>query len=394
MRVGSNNLGTNAKTVLVFIEQFLGRTMTFVENQIRLLEEYYDVVVVTNKRSNEQLFQRKRIKIIPLTIPSRAVGYALRRMNLAYCTASTSMRRTIEGIHEAQPIAFAVSHFGTAGLQIAPVLRKLQIPHGIIIHGVDGSTMLESPGYRRQLTSEKWARLIFASESLHLRYKQVGPAFQQTRTIHLGINIREQKYYDRISPAEKFRQGKTLRFIQASNFVEKKGHYFTVKAFARLIKHYPNCELILCGDGPLKQRTQDLVEQMGISERVTFTGHLSQRQIEVELRKSDVFLHHSITDRNGGTESVPTVIMEAMSHGMPVISTFHAGIPELIQNGENGILVAEKDEDQYVRALIDSLTLNETIGEEARNTIRDRFDASRNLKLIIEYITAVKNSPS
>ena len=101
--------------------------------------------------------------------------------------------------------------------------------------------------------------------------------------------------------------------------------------------------MTLTGDGYNLINLKKIAEDLNILKFVNFVGWVDVSTAIELLNNSDYFVHHSITSSNGDTEGLPTSIIEAMAMDMPVISTYHAGIPELVEHNVNGYLVKEKD---------------------------------------------------
>jgi glycosyltransferase involved in cell wall biosynthesis len=192
--------------------------------------------------------------------------------------------------------------------------------------------------------------------------------------VNYGIPLDDFKYVERTSVKKKVDNGEKLTLLQVSNFVEKKGHFYTVSAFKELLNFYSNAQLILAGDGYLKGEIQELVNNLGLTKKVIFPGAVDHNQVSIFMSKADLFLHHSITSSQGDKEGIPNVIMEAMSTGLPCISTKHAGIPELIKDEDNGFLVAERDISSYVGKMKELLVKENDFNAQARKTIENDFN--------------------
>jgi colanic acid/amylovoran biosynthesis glycosyltransferase len=138
-------------------------------------------------------------------------------------------------------------------------------------------------------------------------------------------------------------------FLQISSLSPKKGHQYTLKAFAMFLQdtHQKNCQLIIAGDGSERDKLEYIARKLGIQNNVQFTGVVTSLEAAALLQKADVFVHHSVTAPNGDIEGIPNAIIEAMSMKLPVISTYHSGIPELVTDKVNGYLVKEKDINNY-----------------------------------------------
>ena len=200
----------------------------------------------------------------------------------------------------------------------------------------------------------------------------------RTRVHYIGVPVDDFAFVQRRPIAEKLAGGEPVRFLQVSNFVEKKGHRYTLEAFAEVSRRHPNCRLTLAGDGPLRAAMERHAVDLGVADRVSFPGKVWKESVIPLMGEADVFLHHSVVDSTGDEEGIPTVIMEAMATGLPVVSTLHAGIPELIENGTTGLLVPERDVPAYTAA-IETLLAGEgkEMGQLAATAVRERFNLSR-----------------
>lgn len=124
-------------------------------------------------------------------------------------------------------------------------------------------------------------------------------------------------------------------------FVPKKGFGTLLRALALAGPSAPTVTLI--GDGPLAPELRALATELGVAERVRFAGWLSRDAVLAELGSSDALIAPSETADDGDVEGMPVVVMEAMACGLPVIGTDHSGIPEIVRDGVNGLIVAERD---------------------------------------------------
>jgi colanic acid/amylovoran biosynthesis glycosyltransferase len=133
------------------------------------------------------------------------------------------------------------------------------------------------------------------------------------------------------------------------------------------------------GDGPLLPEAQALVQTLGLSGIVEFRGGLEHGSALALLAQSDAFILPSITASDGNMEGVPVSIMEAMALQKPVISTWHSGIPELVEHGVSGLLVPEQDVETLSRAievLADNPAERARLGAAGRVKVERSFNAS------------------
>jgi colanic acid/amylovoran biosynthesis glycosyltransferase len=157
------------------------------------------------------------------------------------------------------------------------------------------------------------------------------------------------------------------RFVCVGRLCEQKGHLLLVEAARRLEAAGYDFELVLAGDGEMRSDIEALIQRYNLQGRVRITGWIDGRRVQEEILAARALVLPSFA------EGLPVVIMEAMALKRPIISTFVAGIPELVQAGEHGWLVAAGDVEGLVEAMRDCLDAPaETItrmGEAARQRV-------------------------
>lgn len=146
----------------------------------------------------------------------------------------------------------------------------------------------------------------------------------------------------------------TIVFTQVSNFREKKGHRYTIRAFEKFHERHPRVSFELIFAGELDHFAQDIQRAFAdspIVDRIKFIGKRDRAGLKALLEQSHVFVHNSITSHHNDQEGIPNAIMEAMAMELPAVATYHAGIPELLHQGEDLFLAHEKDIDEYVSCI-------------------------------------------
>jgi colanic acid/amylovoran biosynthesis glycosyltransferase len=170
-----------------------------------------------------------------------------------------------------------------------------------------------------------------------------------------------------------------VRLVSIGRLIEKKGFKFLVEA-CRLLRSsgFPFfCQIV--GEGPEHERLQNLIQSYQLSEMVQLLGPLPQTDVVEILAQSSIFVFPAIRDSFGDTDNLPTVLIEAMASGLPIVATGIAGIPEIVQNNENGILVPEKEPAHMANA-IRTLAANEVLlkkfGKASRRIAEEKFALS------------------
>jgi glycosyltransferase involved in cell wall biosynthesis len=193
-------------------------------------------------------------------------------------------------------------------------------------------------------------------------------------THYICVSERAFPFCARKPIVEKVQCGECIELLQVGRFVEKKGHEYTIKALASLKKIFSNWRMSFVGDGPLLSKCQELAKDLGLDKQILFLGPLPPSRIAALMAQADAFLHHSVTATNGDQEGIPISIMEAMASGLPVISTMHSGIPELVENEVTGFLVPERNLERYTSALERLLECGTEVGIKARSRVEVHFN--------------------
>jgi len=178
------------------------------------------------------------------------------------------------------------------------------------------------------------------------------------------------------------------RFLQACRLIEKKGLLTSLRAFAEFAQRYPAARFAIAGEGPILPQLQAVARELGVADRVTFTGFLSQTELRELLYRSHIFLHPSETGTDGNQEGVPNSMLEAMASGLPVFATIHGGIPEAIEHGVSGVLVPEADANTLARELLlaadepENLT---TLALQGAKAVAEKFEQRAQIKGLESY---------
>jgi glycosyltransferase involved in cell wall biosynthesis len=374
--------------IAIYLQHYLSPSMTFIYRQILGVRNVVNPLVFSShKVENMNLFpfdkiyfkKRDLLKVKTSGLFTKLYGrhkLLARKPKISY-----NQKRYFTKKMSNDDIKIIHAHFGPSGIEILPVAKHLNIPLIVSFHGYDGSILLKFEDYKRKLKRLfEYSYVIVPSHYMLEELNEKIGNINNYSIVNYGIPLDDFRYIERTSVKKKVDSGETLTFLQVSNFVEKKGHFYTVSAFRELLNFYSNAQLILAGDGYLKGEIQELVNNLGLTKKVIFPGAVNHNQVSIFMSKADLFLHHSITSSQGDKEGIPNVIMEAMSTGLPCISTKHAGIPELIKDEVNGLLVAERDIKGYVQKMKKLLATENDFNAQARKTIENDFNLEIQVK--------------
>ena len=166
----------------------------------------------------------------------------------------------------------------------------------------------------------------------------IGCPPDKIKVIRSGLDCDRFKYQPRF-----LAENEPIQITTTGRLVDKKGIEYVIKAIAKLIPRYPNLHYKVIGEGPLRSRFTELIEELKLTENVELMGWCNETEIVAILKQTHIFVAPSITAANGDEDAPINVLKEAMAIGLPVVSTYHGGIPELVEDGKSGFLVPERD---------------------------------------------------
>jgi colanic acid/amylovoran biosynthesis glycosyltransferase len=289
------------------------------------------------------------------------------------------------------PFDILYCQFGTIGLNAPPLKQILPYTFKVVtaIRGYDATVFLkENPGIYRQLFREG-DLFLPVCEFLRQRLIQEGCEEKKIKVHYSGIDCSKFEYLKRERVP-----GEPIKVLTIARLVEKKGVAFAIEAVSRLLSKGEKIEYSVVGDGPLRESLQQLIVRMGIERQVRLVGAKTHEEVKMLLEESHVLVAPSLTSESGDQEGIPNVIKEAMATGLPVISTVHAGIPELVTDGVSGLLVQERDAVSIADALaylIRHPDICDEMGQAGRKQVEKKFDTTAlNKKLEELYLGLIQ----
>ena len=266
------------------------------------------------------------------------------------------------------------AHFGRGGALALPIARALKVPLVVSFYGADAT---KDKQYRRRFPPTVFQRRLHALQNEAVRFlcvsgfikdQLIARGFPPEKLFvqHSGVNIDSQ--YGPDDPAA------DLYVMFAGRFVEKKGVPSLIEAVRRLEAEGRTLRLVLVGDGPMEEELRRAAAGL---RRVEFRGWMPNNELRGWMRGALALCVPSQRASDGDAEGLPTVVIEAMAAGTPVIGSHHAGIGEAIEDEQTGFLIPEQDPDALaaaLRRLSDEPGLRQRLGENARRAAVERFD--------------------
>ncbi|HSM84195.1 MAG TPA: glycosyltransferase [Nodosilinea sp.] len=170
------------------------------------------------------------------------------------------------------------------------------------------------------------------------RLIELGCAPQKVAVHYSGLDVAKFTYRPRQLGADG-----AIRLVTTGRLVEKKGIEYAIRAIAPLAPRYPGLRYTIIGDGPLRADLEALAQSLNLGSVVQWVGWQSEQELIASLDRAHIFIAPSVTAADGNQDAPVNVLKEAMALGLPVVSTRHGGIPELVEDGVSGYLVPERD---------------------------------------------------
>ena len=360
------------RVVASYCSSFLKSEMLHIYRQVKALRRV-DTFVVTKEVQNAERFPFDNIEIIPKRRTNLLVHGWLKFVERRPPIVYRGEYQTLDSLLERHSADLMHIYFGHTGVHLLPFIEQWDKPCVVSFHGADVAHKPEIKDYPAKLRRLFSAvPLVFArSQSLAERLVHLGCPPEKLRINRTGIPLNEFPFMDREPP----RDGK-WRVVQACRLIPKKGVATSLRAFAIFKKDNPGAEFFIAGKGPLQPELEMLAGGLGILRDVHFVGFLSQSKLLQLYASSHLFLHPSEISSNRDQEGVPNSVLEAMATGLPAVATRHGGIPEAIDHGRTGLLLAEEDHVGLANAMqliTSSPGLLKQMGERAHAAIVERF---------------------
>jgi glycosyltransferase involved in cell wall biosynthesis len=190
---------------------------------------------------------------------------------------------------------------------------------------------------------------------------------EQTEKMRFGV-IHNAANTDLFKPANKKKQGKTLRLVTVCRILKRKGLQHVIQALKQIEQE--DITLDIYGTGEYEEELKELVKEKQLQRKVLFHGFKPSKEIAKKLNEADVFIHPSLTEAFG------MVFAEAMACGLPIIATRVGGIPEIVEDGKNGFLVKPGDVQglkKAIQKLKGNPTLMKQMGKDSLKKVKERF---------------------
>lgn len=364
-------------TCVHYISNFLPLTEIWIYNQIKYLIKFKPTILArTTSNSNifpvdvlHSLMKRGKLFYILNIVAFKLIGF----IPFFY---SICKKENAKILH---------IHFGYHGIKFLRLKRVLKIPMICSFYGTD---VFMFP-FQKKGNLKKLQNLFFHADAIlvlgpYMKKSLINLGCPAEKIIihHLGVVTQKIEFRERI-----ISENKPLKFLLASSFVEKKGIDICLKALVK-VNHKIDFKVEIIGDGILKNEIIQLINQLNLQDKVTLHGYQKYEFMLNLAYSCDIFLQASKTSSKNDKEGTPMVLVDMMATGLPVISTRHSDIPEIVEEGITGFLAEENDVDSFARKIMEFWSKREQIPKLSKNCrikIENDFDAQKQ-SIILEKI--------
>lgn len=322
-----------------------GKPETFVESHIQCIHAevtYYYGDLIPRYVRGEGLFSMNNDHLgnvhAWMQVLSAVNPFALKRSNIGlknYLFAQSLKKHHIDVV---------LAEYGTTGAEVLPACMYAGIPLVAHFHGRDCSCYGVVTEYANKYKALFRGAAYVVAVSHQMEERLVALGCSPEKIVYCPC-VPDSSFYELRPPLD------GLQLASVGRFTDKKAPYATLLAFRKVIDSFPAARLVMAGDGPLLNTTRNMAKILGIASSVDFPGSITPKQTRELLMHSRAYVQHSIVADDGDMEGTPVAVMEASVAGLPVISTRHAGIPDVVKDGETGLLCEELDVDAMAENL-------------------------------------------
>jgi glycosyltransferase involved in cell wall biosynthesis len=371
----------NKKPIVIFRNELLHYSETFIPAQINSLSSYEPYYVGTKLIDTQQLDKAKVI------VPFQGKSRIYRQLFTMTGYIWPGWLNTIKDV-KAKLIH---AHFGIDGVLALPLARKTGLPLIVTFHGYDitaNDCSKYVPGWNYQ-TYARGRRILFKEAKLliavskFIRSQLIAKGCPEEKVIvhYIGIDT------DKFKPDPRVNRKPVVLFV--GRLVEKKGCEYLIRAIAQVQSVMPEVELVIIGDGLLRRELEELAAKL--LRRYRFLGAQPPEVVKNWMNQSRLLAVPSVTATTGDTEGAPMVVLEAQAMGLPVVGSIHAGIPELVLEGETALLARERDWKTLAEHIV-HLVKDDNFWQKLSQKGQERVNTSFNLHSQTQFLEDIYDS--
>lgn len=357
--------------VLVYAEPLLARSMTFVRSQAESLESFSPYYIAPRQLSGGLKLPPDRVVVM-----RRGQNHFPRLTDTPFKIfglAPVFVRR----LRTLRPVLLH-AHAGTMGLRALPLARKLGVPLVVTFHGYEATAhddhLRKSGAYasrnyvRHRKDLNRGAHLLLAVSDF-IRGEMIRQGFAANKIVRHYVGVDTELF----RPDPEVKREPIVLF--AGRLTEKKGCGYLIRAMAKVQSAFPQAELVIIGDGPLRTDLERLAEQT--TRRCRFFGFQPPEVVRQWMNRARAFAAPSVRAACGDAEGYPIAYAEAQAMGLPVVSFASDGVREAVEDGETGFLAPERDTEAlalHIQCLLQDDALCVRMGRAGRDRVNIMFN--------------------
>lgn len=359
------------KTVVAHLtSEYLPLTETWLyHNQIINLKRHKPIVIAQSTMNLDKFPTQNVYSIPKRSFISKIFNIIHIRLTGSYPT------RYFENIIKENNVKLLHAHFGTEGVRYLKLKKNLNLSMITTFYGFDVSMIPRIPYWKKRYVQLFQEGDLFLTEGNNMKNELIKLGCPKDKIIvqHLGVDLNTFNFIPRTLPEDG-----NITILIAGSFREKKGIPYAIQAFAKVKKEHPDIQLRILGDGPMRDQIESLIADLGVSCSVTLLGYQPHDVFLNEAENAHIFMLPSITAQNGDTEGgAPVAILEAQATGLPVISSYHADIPEVVVDGKSALLAPERDVEtlaKHLEYLVEHPDVWGAMGRAGREHVEQEYD--------------------
>lgn len=322
----------------------------------------------------------------------RLTVQALRQSRYGYQAASLSALYRVARLNTIRKRYDVLhAHFGPVGNSYRFAKQLWRAPLMVGFHGYDFSKVPRKSGSAvyQQLFRDSDLTTVNC-DYMNRKLEGLNCPPTTVRKLSYGIDVTRFTFREKTFP-----KGGPCRLLTVGRLTEKKGIEYAIRAFAKVKRAHPQIIYDIIGDGLLRSKLETLIAQLGLNGCVTLHGAGTEDTVRDMLSQSHIYVLTSVTAGDGDQEGTPVSLLEAQASGLPVLSTWHSGIPEIVRDGHTGFLLPERDIEGLAERLSFLIQHPEKcveLGQNGRQFITKEFDSSRQLGKLVELYQSLIQS--
>jgi len=373
--------------IIHLITPYLFHTGSWIYSQITGILGYQNFVFTQKKENLDQFPFEKVYWPGDFSGGKQLINRVYRRFSDRY---GLFFRRATDSI---RPSLFH-AHMGYEAARWLRFVRQTGLPLVTTFYGLDVSQLGRIPKWQRRYLNLFDYGAVFLAEGSFLKKQLIGLGCppEKIKVQHLGVPLERYpvKSYGGINDKKKF------IILQVATFREKKGIEYALQAIAALRSEHENIEFRLIGKGDTNEaelRIRKRIEALNIGDCVTLPGAKSHIETLQEMAHADILLQPSVTAADGDNEGgAPVSVIEASGIGLPVVSSFHADIPEVVKNGTTGLLAPERNVEELTKHLHNLLShpgMMSQMGTAGRVHVEQEYNLSRQIAKLEQLYSSI-----